>query len=154
MDLFPIFLATCVVAGASGYFFKPGAWYESLDKPGWTPADWAFPVVWTLLYGLIALAAARVASLPGSSAAIALWGLQITLNTLWSGVFFGVRRMFAALVLLACLWLAVLATTVAFWRHDALAALMMLPYIAWGSYAFALNASVWRRNRGRDLSPS
>ncbi len=101
---------------------------------------------------MIALAASRVAALPGSSAAIALWGLQITLNTLWSGVFFGVRQMFAALVLLACLWLAVLATTIAFWQHDALAALMMIPYIAWGSYAFALNASVWRRNRGRDLS--
>jgi tryptophan-rich sensory protein len=152
MPLFPIFLATCMVAGASGYFFKPGAWYASLDKPSWTPPDWAFPVVWTILYVMIAVAAARVASLPGSGAAIAFWSLQIALNTLWSGVFFGVRRMLAALVLLGCLWLAVLATTIAFWQHDTLAALMMLPYIAWGSYAFALNLSVWWRNRGRELA--
>ncbi len=57
--------------------------------------------------------------------------------------------MLAAAVLLALLWLSVLATTVAFWRHDALAALMMVPYIAWGSYAMALNLSVWKRNRGQ-----
>lgn len=149
MTLFPIFLATCMVAGASGFFFKPGAWYQSLDKPAWTPPNWLFPVAWTILYILIALAAARIAELPGNGLALALWSLQITINTLWSGIFFGLRRMLAAAVVIVLLWLSVLATAITFWPLDRLAALMLVPYIAWGSYALALNISVWRRNRGR-----
>ena len=149
MTLFPIFLLTCGVAGAAGVFFKPGQWYRDLDKPSWTPPNWLFPVVWAVLYVLMALAATRVAALPGTAPALALWGLQITINTLWSGVFFGLHRMLAGAVIIAMLWLAVLATTLVFWTHDAVAALMMVPYLVWGTYALALNTSVWLRNRDR-----
>lgn len=51
MTLFPVFLLTCVAAGAAGVFFRPGAWYRNLDKPAWTPPNWAFPVIWAALYG-------------------------------------------------------------------------------------------------------
>lgn len=149
MTLFLIFLLTCGVAGAAGMFFRPGQWYRDLDKPNWTPPNWLFPVVWAVLYVLIALAAARVANLPGTQVALALWGLQITINTLWSGVFFGLHRMLAGAVIIAMLWCAVLATAVAFWSHDKIAALMMVPYLIWGTYALALNSSVWLRNRNR-----
>lgn len=147
MTVFPVFLLTCAMAGMAGVFFRPGQWYKDLDKPNWTPPNWLFPVVWVLLYVLIAIAAARIAKLPDNDLALALWGLQITINTLWSGVFFGLHRMLAGAVIIALLWVAVAATTVAFWAHDAMAAVMMGPYLVWGTYAFALNLSVWLRNR-------
>ena len=147
MTLFPLFLLTCGVAAAAGVLFKPGQWYRDLDKPIWTPPNWLFPMVWAVLYVLMALAATRVASLPGTELALVLWGLQITINTLWSGVFFGLHRMLAGAVIIAILWVAVLATTLAFWTHDAISALMMVPYLIWGTYALALNTSVWLRNR-------
>lgn len=151
MAMFPIFLLTCAVAGAAGVFFRPGQWYRDLDKPSWTPPNLLFPIIWTVLYVLMALAATRVASLPGSQIALALWGLQITINTLWSGVFFGLHRILAGAVIIAMLWCAVLATTVTFWFHDRIAALMMVPYLIWGTYALALNTSVWLRNRDQAI---
>lgn len=149
MSLFPVFFLTCAAAGAAGMFFRPGAWYRNLDKPAWTPPDRAFPVIWAVLYVLIALAATRVAATPDNDLALGLWGLQITINTLWSGVFFGLRRMLTGAMIIAALCVTVLATTAAFWRHDTVAAAMMIPYLAWGLYALALNVSVWLRNRGR-----
>lgn len=145
--LFPIFLAACVAAGATGALFSPGAWYAGLRKPAWTPPDWLFPIAWTILYVLIAAAAARVAPLPGAALGMALWALQIALNTLWTPVFFGLRRMAGGVVVLAALWVAVASTTVVFLGLDVWAGLMFLPYLVWVSYAAALNIAVWRMNR-------
>lgn len=144
--LFPVYLAACIAAGATGVLFKPGAWYAGLAKPGWTPPDWAFPVAWTIIYLLLALAAARVAGRPGAGLPMALWALQIALNTLWTPVFFGLHRMRAALVVIALLGLVVLALAAALWRIDAWAGAAVLPYLAWLGYATALNASILRRN--------
>jgi benzodiazapine receptor len=144
--VFPVFLATCAVAGSSGVMFKPGSWYRGLDKPSWTPPDIAFPLVWSVLYLLMAIAAARVATHDGNALALSLWALQISLNTLWSGVFFGLHRMRAGAIILVLLWFAVAATVVVFHRHDPLAAALMIPYLVWASYALALNLSVLRRN--------
>ncbi|MBK1634190.1 tryptophan-rich sensory protein TspO [Rhodovulum adriaticum] len=149
MTLFPLFLATCAVPAAAGILFKPGQWYRDLDKPTWTPPNLLFPVIWAMLYTLMSLAAARVATMVGNDLALALWGLQITINTLWSAVFFGQHRMLGGAIIIGLLWAAVLATTVAFALLDVLAAVMMVPYLAWGTFALALNISVWRRNRGR-----
>lgn len=149
MTLFPIFLLTCAVAGMAGVVFRPGKWYKDLEKPDWTPPNWLFPVIWSALYILIALSASRIATLPNNDVALALWGLQIALNTLWSGVFFGLHRMFMGAAIIALLWLTVAATAFAFWSIDAVAALLMVPYLVWGTYAFALNVSVWLRNRNR-----
>ena len=90
-----------------------------------------------------------MASHPDNDLALGLWSLQITINTLWSAVFFGLHRMLGGVVIIALLWVAVLATTVAFWAQDILAAVMMVPYLAWGTFALALNISVWLRNRDR-----
>ncbi|SFO94694.1 tryptophan-rich sensory protein TspO [Tranquillimonas alkanivorans] len=144
--LFFLFLCACAAAAATGAMFQPGAWYQRLDKPPWTPPNWAFPVVWTTLYLCIAYAAARVAVLPDSGYAMALWAVQIAFNTLWTPVFFGLRRMKAAMVVLAALWLAVAATLVAFLQLDLIAGLLFVPYLAWVTTAGALNFSVWRRN--------
>ncbi len=144
--LFLVFLATCAVAASSGVLFRPGDWYRRLDKPAWTPPDRMFPLVWTVLYLFMAIAAARVATHDGIALALALWALQISLNTLWSGVFFGLHRIRAGAVILVLLWLSVAATTLAFAAHDALAAGLLVPYLLWGSYALALNLSILRRN--------
>ncbi|WP_397543862.1 tryptophan-rich sensory protein TspO [Roseovarius salis] len=146
MTLFPLYLAICAVPAAAGLLFKPGAWYRDLDKPGWTPPDKLFPVIWAVLYMLMSWAAARVAMQPGSAFALGLWSLQIAISTLWSAVFFGLHRIRAGAVIIALLWVAVLATTLAFLTHDTVAALMMVPYLAWGTFALALNISVMRRN--------
>ncbi|MFN3936489.1 MAG: tryptophan-rich sensory protein TspO [Gemmobacter sp.] len=142
------FLLACGAAATSGALIQPGAWYAGLRKPSWTPPDWVFPVVWTTLYLLMSWAAMRVALLPGSGQALAFWAAQIAFNTLWTPVFFGLRRMGAGMVVVLLLWLAVAATLVAFWRLDALAGILMLPYLVWVTIASALNHAVWRMNPG------
>lgn len=143
---FLVFFAACCAAGATGAMFSPGEWYRNLAKPSWNPPDWVFPVVWTTLYIAIAYAAARVAMLPGAGLALAFWGLQIALNTLWSPVFFGLHRMRAALIIVGALWLAVLGTMVTFLQLDTIAGLLIAPYLLWVTIATALNASVLRLN--------
>lgn len=144
--LFAIFLASCVAAGTTGAAFKPGDWYAALQKPVWTPPDWAFPVVWTTLYLLMSYSAMRVALLPGAGMALALWGLQLALNTLWTPIFFGLRRMREGFVVILALWAAVAATVWTFGQTDLLAGALMLPYLLWVSIAATLNFSVWRLN--------
>lgn len=148
--LFFTFLAACGAAAATGAMFSPGAWYETLDKPRWTPPDWVFPVAWTSLYICMSLAAMRIGQSgnPGATQALGLWAVQIAVNTLWSPVFFGLRRMRAALIVVSALWLAVALTMVAFWRIDTVAGLLFAPYLLWCTIATALNASVLRRNPG------
>lgn len=143
--LFFIFLAACFAAGSTGQMFPPGPWHERLRKPGWTQPNWLFPGAWTLLYIGISVAAAQVATHEGNDFGLALWALQIALNTLWTPVFFGLRRMVAALV---ALWLAVAATTVTFLGIDGWAGALFLPYLVWVSYAAALNFAIWRMNPG------
>ncbi len=144
--LFLTFLAACGGAAATGAMFQPGAWYDALQKPSWTPPNWLFPVAWTTLYLLMSLSEMRVAQLPDAGQALTFWAMQIAFNTLWTPVFFGLRRMRAALVVMVFLWASVAATTVTFWQVDWLAGLMFLPYLVWVSVAGALNFSVWRLN--------
>jgi len=144
--LFVTYLAACGAAAATGAMFQPGEWYRGLAKPRWTPPDWLFPVAWMVLYLAMSAAAARVAMIDGTGQALALWSVQIALNTLWTPVFFGLRRIGAGLVIIFLLWLAVAATMVAFWQHDAIAGALFLPYLLWVTVAGMLNRSVWYRN--------
>ena len=148
LDLFLTFVAASVAAAATGMIFKPGEWYDSLQKPTWVPPNWMFPVVWTILYLLSAWAATRVAVKADNAQAMAFWALQIALNTLWTPVFFGAKRMGLAMVVIVALWLTVAAMLVAFWQLDVLAAVLVLPYLVWLTVAAALNWRVWRDNRG------
>jgi len=150
--LFAIFLAACFAAGSTGALFEPGKWYESLSKPSWTPPNWLFPVAWATLYLCIAAAAARVAPLEGSQYAMAVFALQIALNTLWTPVFFGLKRMGAGMVVLVALWIAVATTLGIFWSLDWIAGLLFVPYLVWVTVAGALNYSVWRMNP--DVQPT
>ena len=146
LGLFATFLVACGAAAATGAMFGPGAWYLALKKPWWTPPGWVFPIAWTTLYICMAVAAARVAVLPGSGQALAFWATQIAFNTLWTPVFFGLHRMRAAMVVMLGLWLAVAATTLAFAGLDWVAGLLMAPYLLWVSIAGTLNFTVMRMN--------
>ncbi|MDP5308346.1 tryptophan-rich sensory protein TspO [Paracoccus spongiarum] len=145
------FLAFLVASGAAastGAIFKPGPWYDGLRKPWFTPPDWVFPLAWTTIYLLSAWAATRIAQRPEAGPALAVWAAQIALNTLWTPVFFGAHRMAGGMVVMVLLWCAVVATTLAFWRLDAVAGAMLLPYVVWVCIAAALNWRVWRDNPG------
>lgn len=144
--LFGIFLIACGAAGATGGMFPPGTWYDELEKPPWTPPNWLFPVAWTTLYICMAAAAARVAMMEGAGLAMALWALQIALNTLWTPVFFGLQRIRAGLIVLAMMWVSVAACTLALFALDTVSGLLFLPYLAWVSVAAALNYSVMQLN--------
>ncbi|WP_439870293.1 tryptophan-rich sensory protein TspO [Pseudomonas syringae] len=144
---FFIFLLACCAAGTTGIIFKPGAWYESLEKPSFTPPDWAFPVAWTTIYLLLAWAGYRLTLIPGSEIVLALWAAQIALNTLWTPVFFGANRLFAAMVVLVLLWGVVAAMIVMALQLDIITGLILFPYLVWLSVAAALNFSILRHNR-------
>lgn len=146
VSLFLTFLAASAAAASTGSLFKPGAWYEALNKPAWTPKKWMFPVIWSLLYVMSAYAAARVAMQDASGQALAFWSVQIALNTLWTPVFFGGHRIKAGMVVIAALWLVLLATTLAFFGLDLIAGALMVPYLAWVGVAAALNFYILRHN--------
>ena len=144
--LFLIFLAACFAAGATGALFPPGPWYDRLHKPRWTPPNWLFPVAWTTLYLAMSYAAALVALSENNGLGLALWGLQIALNTLWTPVFFGLRRLKQGLYVLVALWVSVAATMVVFFNVAPLAGWLFMPYLAWVSVAGARNYAVWKLN--------
>ncbi len=143
------FAAACFAVASTGAIFRPGEWYKSIAKPSWTPPDWLFGPAWTVLYVMIAISGWlvwREAGLAGAALAFILYALQLVLNGLWSAVFFGMKRIGLALVDVALLWLSILATIVAFYPHSPLAAWLLVPYLAWVSFASALNFAIWRMN--------
>lgn len=147
MMTFLIFLIACGAAASTGVIFKLGSWYEGLNKPGFTPPNWAFPVAWTIIYLLLAWAGYRLSLIPGSQTVLALWAAQIALNTLWTPVFFGAHQVLAAMVILLVLWLVVAVMVFMALRLDVITGLILFPYLAWLCVAAALNFSILRNNR-------
>lgn len=143
-----VFVALNFLTSASGAFFRPGAWYEGLAKPGWTPPNWAFPVVWSILFLMNAVSGLLVWQVAGTGAGLALgaYVLSLAVNASWSAVFFGLRRMDLGLVNVVMLWGSILAVAILFWPHNPAAALMQLPYLVWVTIATALNFTVLRLN--------
>ncbi|KJH76792.1 tryptophan-rich sensory protein [Pseudomonas gregormendelii] len=143
---FLIFLIACGAAASTGIIFKPGQWYEELNKPSFTPPKWLFPVAWSIIYLLLAWAGYRLSLMPGSQVVLALWAAQIALNTLWTPVFFGAHRIFAGMVIISLLWLVVAAMVVLALRLDLITGLILFPYLIWLCVASALNFSILRHN--------
>lgn len=144
-------LAVTYLAAFIGARFEPGAWYDTLAKPAWNPPPWVFAPVWTILYALMAVAAWRVWRRGGWHAAhlpLALYLFQLALNALWSYLFFGRHRPDLAFADVVALWLAIVAVLLTFRRSDRLAAWLLVPYLAWTTFASALNLAVWRLNGG------
>jgi tryptophan-rich sensory protein len=142
-------LAGCFGAAALGGFFQPGEWYAQLQKPAWNPPNWIFGPVWTALYAMMALAAWLVWQRGGWAVQrwrLGLFVLQLVFNALWSPLFFGLRNPALAFADIVLLWLALLATVVSFWRERRVAGLLLAPYLAWVTFAAALNLTLWRLN--------
>jgi tryptophan-rich sensory protein len=145
-------LPVVAVAVSASLITQPNipGWYAGLQKPSFTPPNWAFPVAWTILYAMMAYALWRILSLPenrpGRSTAIIAFFVQLALNGTWSFAFFGGQSPLAGLMVIAALIVAILATIRTFWRLDRTAALLLVPYLAWVSYATLLNATIWRLN--------
>jgi benzodiazapine receptor len=143
-----VFAAAAV--GGAATSSSVGTWYAALQKPSFNPPAWVFGPVWTVLYLMVAIAAWLIWLKHGIADAqlpLALFGLQLALNMAWSVLFFGLRNPGLALVDIALLWLAIVATLVAFWRLSPAAGALLLPYLAWVSFAAILNYSLWALNR-------
>lgn len=143
-------LLLCYAVAFVASQFEVGAWYAQLEKPPWNPPSWVFGPVWTVLYTLMGVAAwivwhrsggVRFARVP-----LGLFLFQLVLNGLWSALFFGLHRPGLAFAEIVVLWGAILATTIAFWRRQSTAGLLLLPYLAWVTFAGVLNAAIWQLN--------
>ncbi len=143
---FAAFFLIVLAAASSGAIFKPGEWYRNLRKPSWTPPDWAFPVAWSVLYFMIAVAGYIVWMVDPTSPAMVLWVAQLVLNAAWSWLFFGRRDMLTALADVMSMWLCILGFIIAAWPIAPVASLLFVPYLIWVSIASALNFTVWRLN--------
>jgi len=142
-------LATLAVGAAASIFTEPNiaGWYAGLVHPSFAPPNWAFAPVWTTLYVLMAVAAWRVWRIAGAkSPEMAAYVLQLIFNFTWSAIFFAAHQIGLALIEIGILVALVLATTILFWRRDRLAGWLFLPYLAWTSFATALNYGFWSLN--------
>jgi translocator protein len=149
--------------GAVATASSVSTWYKDLKKPSWNPPSWVFGPVWTVLYLMMGLAVWLVwrrsgeeapedrplalPETPERRAALSLWSVQLVLNSLWSVIFFGLRSLGGAAAEIGVLWAAIAATAVRFYRIKPAAGLLLMPYLAWSTFASALNVTVWRMNR-------
>ncbi len=140
----------CLAVGIiDGLLFRPGAWYEALEKPLFNPPSRVFAPVWTLLYIAMGVAAWRIWRLPVSAArkqALRQFGVQLALNALWTPVFFGAQSLAGGMVIIVILALAIMVTIQRFHPLDRIAAWLLAPYLAWVAFASALNVALLALN--------
>jgi len=147
-----VFVVICLgvaAAGGAATASSVDTWYQALQKPPFNPPDWLFAPVWTALYVMMAIAGWRVWRAHGlrrARLALVLFGIQLALNLAWSFVFFGYRFIGAALVEIIVLLVAIVATTILFWKRDRLAGVLFVPYGGWVAFATILNFALWRLN--------
>ena len=142
------FLAlTFSAAGIGSYATTPNiaAWCAGLAKASWTPPGWLFGPVWTLLYVSMAVAAWLVWR-QGGRWPLALFAVQLAMNAAWSWFFFGFHAPGSAFIEVVVLFVAIVATTIAFWPKSIAAGILMLPYLGWVTFAAVLNLAIWRLN--------
>ena len=143
------FIAASFLAALMGALFRPGEWYERLKKPSWRPPNRLFAPVWTALYLMIAVAGWliwRRAGFAGAGLPLAVYALQLILNAAWSPLFFGLHRPDLGFIDIVLVCVSIIATIVLFYPIHVVAALLLVPHLAWVSFATALNFAVWRLN--------
>jgi tryptophan-rich sensory protein len=140
----------CFAAASSAVWIMPGEWYASLRKPTWNPPSWLFGPVWSTLYLMMAIAAWLVWREGGwakHSRALSWFVGQWLLNALWTPLFFGLHRPDLALVEIVVFWGVLAFVVQLFWKIRPLAGALLVPYLAWVSFATVLNATLWWLNR-------
>lgn len=146
------FLGVCFLGAAVGTAVGGpaiAAWLTTLQTPGWMPPNWVFPLAWTPLYILMAVAAWLVwkqHGFAGARGALGLFVLQLMLNFAWTPLFFGLQRPDLGLYDIVALWFAIAVTIVAFWPKSKMASALLLPYLAWVTFAAVLNYTIWQMN--------
>ena len=140
------FIMLVAIAAGFGSLYMPGPWYEALARPSWTPPNWLFGPVWTVLYLMIAVAGWRVWKTQGLSPLLAVWFLSLLLNAAWSWIMFGQNQIGWALSDIVLLLITIFAFIVMAWPIDRIAAWLFVPYVAWVSFATALNFALWQLN--------
>jgi tryptophan-rich sensory protein len=149
-----VFILVSLLAGGLGAFFTASSvktWYATLNRPSFSPPDWLFGPVWTTLYIMMGIAAGLlwqqgIAS-PAVKAAIIAFAVQLALNAIWSPLFFGQHSPLFGLIDIILLWLAIVVTIILFWQVHRTAALLLVPYFLWVSFATILNLRLWQLNR-------
>lgn len=147
-----LFILFSQAAGAVGVIFTFDAiptWYAALQKPFFGPPNWVFGPVWTLLYTMMGIAAFlvwRERQKPGAKQVLGLYGIHLILNALWSVLFFGLRNPGMALMEIIVLAAIILVLLIQFARYNKVAAVLMVPYLAWVCFAAALNTAIWFLN--------
>ena len=147
-----VFIVVCLGAGGLGAIATTpeiDGWYKTITKPTWNPPDYVFGPVWTTLFITMAIAGWLVWKPAGVKAVmvpLSLFGIQLVLNVAWSWVFFGLHQPGWAVIEIIVLWAVILATTVTFFLSSKVAGWLMVPYLAWVSFASVLNVAIWRLN--------
>ena len=150
-----VFYLCVTVASSAGFVFPLGdanPWYATLTEPSFAPPNWVFGPVWTTLYLLIATSAYRIVMTTEHSfnkllpLAVALWSLQLALNVIWTPIFSGAQNLEVAFYYIIALWASILAYILVAWRVERWAAIMMIPYLCWVSFASVLNYNYWQLN--------
>lgn len=150
-----IALIVCLVVGYSASIVtRPSveSWYPTIIKPSFNPPNWIFMPVWTFLYILMAVAAGLVwdkikEQNEEVKKALGFFLIQLTLNAIWSYLFFGLKNPMLALIEIAILWLMIYETYLKFIKINKIAGYLLIPYLAWVSFAAVLNASIWWLNK-------
>ncbi|MBI2547022.1 MAG: tryptophan-rich sensory protein [Candidatus Aenigmarchaeota archaeon] len=142
-------IAVCLLIGALGSVFTApsiGTWYASINKPSFNPPNWIFGPVWIMLFLLMGVSAYLVweKCLQQKKAVNALYvfGAQLALNFLWSVLFFGLHKPLYALIEISALWAAIAMTIMEFRKYSRTASMMLLPYLAWVTFAAVLNYAI------------
>jgi len=150
-----VMVVTCLAIGYLSSIVTQSSvdtWYTTINKPSFTPPNWAFPVAWTTLYIFMGVAAGLVWSrieveTETVRKGLTYFAIQLALNALWSYLFFGLKNPLLALVEIVLLWLMIYETYAQFKKVSRYAGFLFIPYLAWVTYALALNASIWWMNK-------
>jgi tryptophan-rich sensory protein len=148
-----ISIIICELAGIIGSIFTAKSvktWYLLLKKPVFNPPSWVFGPVWTTLYAMMGYSAYRIwakgFARTDVKIALAVFAIQLILNSLWSFIFFGKQDLALALVEIIVMWFFIGVTMILFYKIDKTSAMLLLPYLLWVSFASFLNYSLWRLN--------
>jgi benzodiazapine receptor len=139
------------LVGASFTTSSIPTWYVLLNKPPFNPPNWLFGPVWSVIYVLMGVSGYLIWQKGIENkkvrSAIYLFAIQLVLNGIWTPVFFGLKNILFALIIIIFLWIAILKTIMAFSKIDKTAAYLLYPYITWVGFASILNFSIWILNR-------